>query len=370
MPPGIGRSGQVGEHGRGYLRLYYPIARLPQGWVLAPVAAWLRLPGSGGSRPLNTLDRLATLVSPRSLPPGRAYVRPSVLECTAPVTAVTAVTGVTVGTVVCCSEGGAGHVSHGRIGGAGARPVTAIMAPVTAATAPITTVTVAKPARGATQQRERGAAPSARREKSHGEHGASHGSHCAGTAVTALMLARTREPGEPILNFLFLSKTVADCLKLSQSSKIVAMCLNLSLMLSHVPAPKAHTSQGTIHGYVHSWNDPAQPDPPCPLLQHHPARSCHTTRPAPACRALPSQLHPARHAGRPGPPCPPTRPAVPADPAHRARRPGPSCLLTRPAKPANPPSRADQPGHVRCFGRDAVDLASLVSSSFLLISAS
>ena len=110
----------------------------------------------------------------------------------------------------------------------------------------------------------------------------------------------------------FLSKTVADCLKLSQSSKIVAMCLNLSLILSHVPAPKAHTSQGTIHGYVHSWNDPAQPDPDPtgPLLPHHPARS-----------SLPPQLHPARHARRPGPPCPPTRPVMPADPARQARQP-------------------------------------------------
>ena len=74
---------------------------------------------------------------------------------------------------------------------------------------------------------------------------------------------------------LFLSNTVADCLKLSQSSKIVGMCLNLSLILSHVPAPKAHTSQGTIHGYVHSWNNLAQPDPDPtgPLLPHHQARS-------------------------------------------------------------------------------------------------
>ena len=178
---------------------------------------------------------------------------------------------------------------------------------------------------------------------------------------------------------LFLSKTVADCLKLSQSSNVSKFVANLS----HVPAPKAHTSLGTIHGYIHSWNDPAQPDPHPPglLLPHHPAGSC-----------LPSQPHPARHASRPGQPCPPTwpakpanpashapptrpsvpptRPAVSADPARRARRPGPSCPPTRPAKPANPPSRADQPGHVRCFGRDAVDPASLVSSSFLLISAS
>ena len=184
---------------------------------------------------------------------------------------------------------------------------------------------------------------------------------------------------------LFLSKTVADCLKLSQSSKIVAMCLNLSLILSHVPAPKAHTSHGTIHGYVHSWNDPAQPypDPPGPLLLHHPASSSRTTRPAPACPpssstrpAMPAD--PARQcppdqalrAPRPGPPCPPTRPAVPAD---QARRPGPPCPPTRPVMPADPARHARQPdqsGHVRCFGRDAVDPASLVFPSFLLISAS
>ena len=134
----------------------------------------------------------------------------------------------------------------------------------------------------------------------------------------------------------FLSKTVADCLKLSQSSKIVAMCLNLSLILSHVPAPKAYTSQGTIHGYVHSWNDLAQPDPDPtgPLLPHHPARS-----------SLPPQLHPARQCPRrPGPPCPPNRPAVPADPARHARRPGPPCPPTRPAVPADPARQARRPG--------------------------
>ena len=119
--------------------------------------------------------------------------------------------------------------------------------------------------------------------------------------------------------YLFLSKTVADCLKLSQSSKIVAMCLNSSLILSHVPAPKAHTSQGTIRWYVHSWNDPAQPDPDPPglLLPHHPARSCRTTRPAPACP--PSS----------------TRPAMPADPARQASRPGPPSQPTRPAEPTS-----------------------------------
>ena len=44
------------------------------------------------------------------------------------------------------------------------------------------------------------------------------------------------------------------------------MCLILSLILSDWPAPKAsseglETSQGTIDGYVHSWNDQAQPVP-------------------------------------------------------------------------------------------------------------
>ena len=157
--------------------------------------------------------------------------------------------------------------------------------------------------------------------------------HHKGAARTCLKLS------------LFLSKTVADCIKLSQSSKIVAMCLNLSLILSHVPAPKAHTSQGTTHGYVNSWNDPAlpDPDPPDPLLQHHPARSC-----------LPSQLHPARRARRSGPPSPPTRPTVPPptlpsmppDPtsrAARAPRPGQQCPPTRPSVPADPSRRAPLP---------------------------
>ena len=150
------------------------------------------------------------------------------------------------------------------------------------------------------------------------------------------------------------------------------MCLNLSLILSHVPALKAHTSQGTIH----SWNDPAQPDPDPPgtLLPYQQARSCCTTQPAPDCPPSSTwpamSADPARQARRPGPTCPPTRPAVPPDQARRARLPGPPCPPTRPAKPANLPSRADQPGHIRCFGHDAVDPASLVSSSFLLISAS
>ena len=133
------------------------------------------------------------------------------------------------------------------------------------------------------------------------------------------------------------------------------MCLNLSLILSHVPAPKAHTSQGTIHGYDHSWNNLAQPDadPPCPLLPHHPAATAcppSSTRPAmpadPArqarrpCPWCPS--NPARNPCKPSPPCPPTLPAVPADPACHARRPCLSCLLTLPANqptcPAEPTS--------------------------------
>ena len=138
------------------------------------------------------------------------------------------------------------------------------------------------------------------------------------------------------------------------------MCINLSLILSHVPAPKAHTSQGTIH--VFNWNDPAQPvpDPPDPLLQHH--QAC----PGPNLLALPAppgQLyHPtlptmppnqARHACRPGPPCPnlachasllglpcpPTRHSMPADPARQASRPsqqtlgcpGQPCIFQLPA---------------------------------------
>ena len=117
---------------------------------------------------------------------------------------------------------------------------------------------------------------------------------------------------EPFLFLsLFLSKTVADCLKLSRSSKIVAMCLNLSLILSHVPAPKAQTSQGTIHGYVHGTTRPS------PILTH-PARSSRSTQPAPACP--PSS----------------TRTAKPADPARQARRPSPRC-------PPNPARRAPRP---------------------------
>ena len=103
------------------------------------------------------------------------------------------------------------------------------------------------------------------------------------------------------------------------------MCLKLWLMLSHVPAPKPHTSQQTIHRYVHSWNDLAQPvpDPPNPLLQHHPASPCQSCLPG-----LPSQ---------------PIRPAVPPDPISHARRPCPPCQQTRLAKPANPPCRTYQP---------------------------
>ena len=48
-----------------------------QGAILAPDAAWLRVTNSGGSRPLNILDRTATGGSPRSRPRGRACVRPS-----------------------------------------------------------------------------------------------------------------------------------------------------------------------------------------------------------------------------------------------------------------------------------------------------
>ena len=108
------------------------------------------------------------------------------------------------------------------------------------------------------------------------------------------------------------------------------MCLKLSLILSHLSAPKAHTSQGTIHRYIHQ------------------TRSYRTTLPVPARSCLPSKLHQAshaahlaRHACPPGQLCPPqpslpTRPAVPSDPASHAsaRRPcppsGPS-PLTRPA---------------------------------------
>ena len=101
----------------------------------------------------------------------------------------------------------------------------------------------------------------------------------------------------------------------------------------------------------------AFPDPPGPLLLHHPARSC-----------LPSQLYPASHARRPGPPSPPTRPAIMilADQAIHVPLTGPPCPQTRLAKPANPPSEADQQGHDRCFGRDAVYQARVVSLSFLL----
>ena len=150
---------------------------------------------------------------------------------------------------------------------------------------------------------------------------------------------------------LFLSKTVADRLKLSQSSKIVAMCLSLSRIVSHVPAPKAHTSQGTIHGYVHSWKPGTTR--PNPILTHQ-ARSSRTTRPAPACPpsstwpTMPAD--PASQASRPGPRCPPTRPSVPPDPARRtpdparrARRPGSPCPPTLPVMPADPARQTSQP---------------------------
>ena len=114
---------------------------------------------------------------------------------------------------------------------------------------------------------------------------------------------------------------------------------------------------------------PAPPGLLLPALPAPPGQPCPPTRPA---NARLGESWP-----QPGPPCAPTRPAVPADQARRVRRPGPPCPptlpvmpATQPAKPAKPPSRADQPGHVLCFGRDAVDPASLVSSSFLLISAS
>ena len=164
-------------------------------------------------------------------------------------------------------------------------------------------------------------------------------------------------------------------LKLSQSSKIVAMCLNLSLFYPTCQLPR-HTHlkepfMGTFTAGT-TW--------PSPILVGQARSSC-TARPAPACplsSTRPSMpADPARQAShpcRPGPPCPLTRPAVPADPARHACQPCPSCLPTLPAKaaakPPDPPSRANQPGHVHCFGRDAVDPASLVSSSFLLISAS
>ena len=43
----------------------YQLSGCHQGTILAPVAAWLRLPSSGCSRPLDILDRLATSVSQR-----------------------------------------------------------------------------------------------------------------------------------------------------------------------------------------------------------------------------------------------------------------------------------------------------------------
>ena len=115
------------------------------------------------------------------------------------------------------------------------------------------------------------------------------------------------------------------------------MCLRLLLILSHVPAPKAHTFQGTIHRYMHSLNDQDQPvpDPPDPLLQHHSA--C----PGPILQALPAP---------PGQACPPTRPAKPQtrpaeppDPARQACRscqPCPRhCQPSPPTLPPSPPGR-------------------------------
>ena len=49
---------------------------------------------------------------------------------------------------------------------------------------------------------------------------------------------------------------------------------------------------------------------------------------------------------------------------------GPPFPQTWPAKPADPPDLPYQQGQVLCFGHDAVDPASIVSSSSLLISAS
>ena len=76
------------------------------------------------------------------------------------------------------------------------------------------------------------------------------------------------------------------------------MCLKLLIIFRHVPAPKAHTAQGT---------QPV-PDPPDPLLQHHPAYLCSIL---PALTAPPCL--PARRSCQPRlptrPPCHPTRPA-------------------------------------------------------------
>ena len=123
-------------------------------------------------------------------------------------------------------------------------------------------------------------------------------------------------------------------------SKIVAI-------LSHVPAPKAHTSQETVHRYDHTRGTTR----PSPSLTH-PTRSYRTraTWPVPARSCQPSQVHLASHARRPGqpslpnrpavppPPCQPslqTRPAVPPDPAHHASQPGPPSQPTRPAEPTS-----------------------------------
>ena len=165
------------------------------------------------------------------------------------------------------------------------------------------------------------------------------------------------------------------------------MYLKLSLILYHVPAPKAHTSQGTIHRYVHNRDNPAQPvpDPPDPLLRllHHPACPAPILRSLPAPPGQPYHLtlpavspDQARHACRPCPPCPrpgpsflptPTLPSMPADPTRHARQPcracqppdpashtcrlcppcprsGPSFQPTLPAMPTDPACHARRPG--------------------------
>ena len=130
----------------------------------------------------------------------------------------------------------------------------------------------------------------------------------------------------------FLSKTVAYCLKLSHSSKIVATCLNLSLILSYVPAPR-HTHlkepfMGTFTAGT-TW--------PSPILTHQ-ARSYSTTRPAPTAPSGP--LLPALPAP-PGQPCQQTRPAKPADQARGAPPTRPSVPTDRgPTLPAVPPNPA------------------------------
>ena len=133
------------------------------------------------------------------------------------------------------------------------------------------------------------------------------------------------------------------------------MCLKFSLILSHMPAPKAHTSQETIHRYVHSWNNQAQAvsDPPNQLLDTTLPVSCRTTLPDPACPPSSTRptlpAYPARHVRRPGTQCQPTMPAImmPADPACQACRPA---QQTRPAgaSPLLRP-RCSWPGQPRIF---------------------